>query len=106
MSFKIELSQSAASDLNDIRAFSRRKITDAIDYQLVFEPNVETRNRKCLIDAVPPFEHVPPVWELRVDEFRVYYDVNAKKKLVSIRAVLQKRSHKTTKQVFDEKDDD
>jgi mRNA-degrading endonuclease RelE of RelBE toxin-antitoxin system len=106
MPFTIELSRSAAKSLNAIRVFERRTITDSIDRQLVFEPDVETRNRKCLVDAIPPFEHVPPLWELRVGEFRVYYDVNVTESVVSIRAVRRKPPHKTTDQVLNEKNDD
>ena len=30
---------------------------------------------RCCAVLAPPWEHVPPVWELRVDEYRVFYDV-------------------------------
>lgn len=43
-----------------------RRIVAEIREQLVDQPSLPTRRRKCLIDLVPSFEHELPVWELRV----------------------------------------
>jgi hypothetical protein len=59
---------------------------------------VATRNRKMLPDLVPPFFRVPPVWEIRVGDFRVYYDVDDE--VVNIRAIRTKPPHQTTEQVL------
>ena len=106
MAFEFAFAESAERKLNEIRVFERRKITDAMDRQLMFEPAVATRNRKCLGDAPAPFEHVPPLYELRVGGYRVYYNVNVAMNTVFIRAVRRKPPHKTTDEVFNEKDDD
>jgi hypothetical protein len=50
-----------------------------------------------LPDLVPPFFRVPPVWEIRVGDFRVYYDVDDE--VVNIRAIRTKPPHQTTEQV-------
>jgi mRNA-degrading endonuclease RelE of RelBE toxin-antitoxin system len=39
---------------------------------------------------------VPPVWELRVRAFRVFYDVDEDAKLVHVRAVRRKNPRDTT----------
>jgi mRNA-degrading endonuclease RelE of RelBE toxin-antitoxin system len=106
MPFTMEISRTAERNLNAIRVYERRQIVDAIERGLTSQPSVASRNRKRLDEAKPPFEHVPPLWELRVGEYRVYYDVNEKREIVFIRAVRRKPPHKTTQEVFDAKDDD
>jgi hypothetical protein len=56
-------------------------IVDAIDDQLIYEPRLETRNRKVL-DPNPL-----AAWELRIGRYRVFYDVDAVKRLVLVKAV-------------------
>ena len=98
MPYVIEIADLAYDELQAIRVFYRRKILDAIDLQLSQEPTVETRNRKALIGLQAHFEHAVPLWELRVGEFRVYYDVDEGGQKVIIRAVRQKPPHSTTEQ--------
>lgn len=98
--FAIEYAESVADDLKDIRAFDRKKILDTIDEQLNHQPSQETRNRKVISGLVPPWEHEPPVWELRVGEFRVFYDVDEIEKKVYVRAVRHKPPHATTEDIL------
>ncbi len=67
--FRIELTPEAADDLGSMRTFDARKVAAAMEAQLMHEPTRETRNRKRL----RPNELAE--WELRVDLFRVFYDV-------------------------------
>jgi mRNA-degrading endonuclease RelE of RelBE toxin-antitoxin system len=99
MAFAIKLSGSAAAELKALRIFDRRWIGEEIDKHLRDQPEVSTRNRKCLRDFVPDFEHDPPIWELRVGEFRVFYDVNTAGQLVSVRAIRQKAHGQTTEDI-------
>jgi mRNA-degrading endonuclease RelE of RelBE toxin-antitoxin system len=69
--FEIEYAESVEEDLRLLRAYHRRTILDAIDKFLTHEPLAETRRRKPLWGLVPPWDHVPPVWQLRVGEYRV-----------------------------------
>ena len=55
--------------------------------------------REVLVGATPSFEHVQPVWQLRVGDFRVIYDVDEKDRRVTVRAVLHKGS-KTTGEIL------
>ena len=75
-------------------------ILEEIEIQLTHEPAVETRNRKQLVNLVPPFEVVPPVWELRIHEYRVFYDVSESERIVYIRAVRRKPAHRSTGEIL------
>lgn len=99
MPYTIEIADAAYNELQAVKAYNRRQIVDAIDKQLVIEPTVETKNRKVLIGIQPNFEHGEPVWELRVGQYRVYYDVSEESKTVHIRAVREKPPHVATEQI-------
>lgn len=63
-------------------------------------PMVATRNRKRLMGLLPPWEHLEPVWQLRVGDFRVFYDVDEAAAVVTIRAIRHKPPHTTTEEVL------
>jgi mRNA-degrading endonuclease RelE of RelBE toxin-antitoxin system len=90
VAFDIEFVGNGSADLKKQRVFDQRQITDAIEDSLRHQPTVSSRNRKCLTDVSPSFEHVPPIWELRVDEFRVFYDVDEEARIIFIRAIRRK----------------
>ena len=74
------------------------RVVDEIERCLVEQPREPSRNRKELTALVPPWEHVPPVWELRVDDCRVFYDVDAGARLVVVRAV-RRKGRSTSKEI-------
>ena len=98
--YRIRFAESVAKDLRGLRAHDRKKILDAIVRQLSAEPGVATRHRKILVGLVPPFEAVPPIWQLAVGEFRVFYDLNEDDKTVVVRAVRKKPPHATTEDIL------
>jgi mRNA-degrading endonuclease RelE of RelBE toxin-antitoxin system len=49
---------------------------------------------------VPPWTAEPPIWELRVGEYRVFYDVSPEAKVVYVRAVRRKPPHRTTEEIL------
>ena len=53
-----------------------------------------------VLGLTPPWEHVEPVWELRVGEFRVFYDVSEEESRVIVRAIRRKPPHKTTEEIL------
>ncbi len=69
MRYRIEYSRPAVSHLRALTAREQRTIVDAVERSLGAEPTVETRHRK----RMRPNPVAP--WELRVGDFRVYYDV-------------------------------
>lgn len=98
--YEVMFAEDVAHDLESIDARDRNPILEAIMEQLTYEPTVTTRHRKVLEGLVPPFEHVPPVWQLAVREFRVFYDVDVERKQVNVRAIRRKPTHRTTKEIL------
>ncbi|NEP62164.1 MAG: type II toxin-antitoxin system RelE/ParE family toxin [Symploca sp. SIO2G7] len=97
--YAIEVVDLAIEELRGLRSFDRRPILEAIHQQLIHEPTVITRNRKRLEPLITSFEAVPPIWELRVGEYRVFYDVDEEEKIVYIRAIRHKASGQTTQEI-------
>lgn len=83
MAFEINFTSNAANHVRAYRKFEQKIILDAIEEQLSCEPTVETRNRKRL------GENELSDWELRIDNYRVFYDVVIKDedRIVQIKAV-------------------
>jgi mRNA-degrading endonuclease RelE of RelBE toxin-antitoxin system len=98
--YAIEFSDKVLDDLSAFRAFDRQKILDRIEEQLSSEPLKATRHRKILVGLVPSFEAVPPIWQLSVGEYRVFYDVNEEHRIVSVRAVRHKPPHRMTEEIL------
>jgi mRNA-degrading endonuclease RelE of RelBE toxin-antitoxin system len=98
--FTIEYAEGVAEDLAGFTAYVQKQILDRIDEQLSHQPTQETRNKKIVEGLVPPWEHEIPVWELRVGQFRVFYDVNDEAEKVTIRAIRHKPPHKTTEEIL------
>jgi len=67
---------------------------------LTHEPTRRTRSRKPIIGLAPPWEHEDPVWQLRVGEHRVFYDVDEAGSVVTVRAIRYKPPHKTTEEIL------
>lgn len=59
-----------------------------------------TGNRKILTVTQATFAFEPPLWELRVGDFRVFYDVEETSQTVHVRAVREKPPHATTEEVL------
>ena len=97
--FALVFAALAREHLDELRPFERNRILDEIAAQLPARPNVATAKRKILIGATPSFEHVPPVWQLRVGDYRVIYDVDVPGRVVVVRAVLHK-GNKTTGEIL------
>lgn len=88
--FSIRFTRGVLEDLRRLRPHDRARVVDEIERCLAEQPQEPSRNRKELTALVPPWEHVPPVWELRVGDHRVFYDVDAGGRLVVVRAVRRK----------------
>ena len=68
MKFIVRLTDSAIEDLDYFKKTERKIISDGIALYLKHEANVETRRRKPLLPN--PISE----WELRVRDYRVFYD--------------------------------
>ena len=69
MRFDIVFTPEALEDLRLFKKGERTRIIEALEEQLSHEPNNETRNRKRLRP------NQTAEWELRVDRFRIFYDI-------------------------------
>ena len=69
MSYRLEFAASVKPQLEALTAKQRSTVIDAIEKHIVHQPLVETRNRKRLRPNL-----IAP-WELRVQDFRVFYEV-------------------------------
>ena len=78
----------AEEDIKSFRKFEQQFLVDEIDRHLQFEPAIPTRKRKKL----RPNDLAE--WELRIDRFRVFYDVQEVVKIVKIVAIGQKQGNK------------
>lgn len=97
--FSVRFAKGAIGDLERVVPHSRGRIVDAIEASLRARPLKPSRNRKELIGLVPPWEQVRPVWELRVAEYRVFYDVDTADREVIVRAIRHK-GRKTTEEIL------
>jgi len=89
-----------ADDLKKMPAHYRRMVLDAIESQLLSEPTTPTQNRKLLTSLIPPWTAEQPVWELRVGDYRVFYDVSEEEPIVYVRAVRKKPHGRTTEEIL------
>ncbi len=86
--FTIQFTYEAIADLRVLRKRDVQRIVDEVETQLTFEPTVLTRNRKQL----RPNQLAE--WELRIGEFRVFYDVVAADAVVKVLAIGRKTGNR------------
>ena len=98
--YELRFATDVVDDLKRVRVHDRRRILDSIETQLSHQPTVSTRNRKILVDLTPEWEANPPIWELRVGAYRVFYDVDENQKEVYVRAVREKPPDKRTEDIL------
>ena len=85
--FRIVFTPEAINDLRQFRKYDQQHIVAAIETQLLHQPAHETRHRKQLRP------NALAEWELRVQTFRVFYDVDVAQNVVKIAAVGLKRGN-------------
>ncbi len=86
--FEIGFTPKATEDLRWFRKFDQRAIEDAIEARLTHQPAEETLH--CF--RLRPNQLAE--WELRVREFRVFYDIDEEHTRIIVRAVGYKRGNK------------
>ena|SRR5436190_15592680 len=83
--YKISFTEGALDDLTWFKKNEQTEIRDGIYENLEHEPTLGTRNRKKL----RPNETAE--WELRIGQFRVFYDIDAGGQIIVIEAVAEKK---------------
>lgn len=87
MVFRIELVDAAKADLRRLRGVHRAKVLDRIETHLTHQPTGQNRSR---IKQLRPGTYPP--YRLRVDDIRVYYDVDETRQLVVVLGIVPKNA--------------
>jgi mRNA-degrading endonuclease RelE of RelBE toxin-antitoxin system len=98
--YAIRFARDVEKDFQRLSAFHRTRVIHAIETQLTDTPMVRTRNRKPLVNLIPPWTAELPIWEQRVGAFRVFYDVSEEERIVFVRAVKRKPAGMTTEEIL------
>ncbi|HLG21266.1 MAG TPA: type II toxin-antitoxin system RelE/ParE family toxin [Candidatus Manganitrophaceae bacterium] len=85
MPYRIEFTRSAKDDLRLLRKTDQVKVLDHIERHLTYEPRRQSQSRIKQLRA----KTFPPC-RLRVDPFRVYYDVDEPNRLVIVYGIVSK----------------
>jgi mRNA interferase RelE/StbE len=85
MPYTIEFGPAAADEVRKLRKTDQVKVLAQCQSHLTHEPtkNSKSRIKRLQGDVFPPFR-------LRVDDFRVFYDVDEANKVVIIHGVVEK----------------
>jgi mRNA-degrading endonuclease RelE of RelBE toxin-antitoxin system len=86
--FEIKLTEEAIEDLRWFKKTEQAYILDELEAAVSKEPAAETRNRKRL----RPNQLAE--WEVRIGDFRVFYDIDQESKLIKIQAAGYKERNK------------
>ena len=86
--FDVRFTASALDDLRVFKKADQNVVLDGVEKQLTTTPLAPTRNRK----AFRPNDL--SAWELRVGEYRVFYDVDETGATVTVKAVGKKEHNK------------
>lgn len=104
--YEIQFAEDVEGELKRIKKYYQNEILDDIDEQLLHQPTTETKRRKPMFDLSLPFEvENPPVWQLSVGDYRVFYDVDNTEKKVKVLAVRKKPKDQTTKEMLSDEND-
>lgn len=98
--YAIRYDTGAADEIHGLAAYYQRRILAEIQTHLTRTPTVRTNRRKPLPNLAHPWEAVPPIWELRVGEYRVFYDVSEVDHIVRVLAVRHKPPGKRTEEIL------
>ena len=85
--FTVVFTPETLEDMHQFSPHERRQIINEIEQQLRYQPSQPTRNRKRLRP------NALAEWELRIETFRVFYDLDEESQEVKIEAVGYKKGN-------------
>ena len=85
MPYGIEFVRDATDELRGLRKTDQVKVLDQIDRHLTYEPARQSKSRIKRLRA----KTFPP-YRLRVDKFRIYYDIDEPNLVVMVYGVVRK----------------
>jgi mRNA-degrading endonuclease RelE of RelBE toxin-antitoxin system len=97
--YDIRFDQDAVRELEALRAFDQGRILDSIEQDLATMPAVAGRRKKKLLGLQPPWSQLGPVWQLRVGDYRVFYDVDEVEHTVTVKAI-RRKGRQTTEEIL------
>jgi len=86
--YDIKFTVSALEDIGWFKKRERKIIVDGIAEQLRHDPVGETRNRKRLRP------NATSEWEVRIEKYRIFYDLNHEERVVEVKVVGEKRGNR------------
>ena len=98
--FTVELASSAREELRSMRPFDRQAVLEKVRQVLTSQPDVETRNCKALHGLKVPWDQVGDTRELKVDEYRVFFEIELGINNVVVKAIRHKPPHLTTEDIL------
>jgi mRNA-degrading endonuclease RelE of RelBE toxin-antitoxin system len=98
--YEIRYDEDAVRELEAMRPFDQGRILDSIDQDLATMPATASRRRKKLLGLRPPWSQLGPVWQLRVGDFRVFYDVDEVEHRVTVKAI-RRKGRQTTEDIYE-----
>ncbi len=100
MRYEVRLGAEAHKELLRLPAYHRTRLIAAMQRELVRRPTLDEKPRKRL--APDPDSGIPAtaaVWQLRVGDFRIFYDVDEKSRTVMVQRIARK-GRRTTGEVL------
>lgn len=88
--YEVMYQPEAVAELDELRAFDRVRILDAIARNLRHAPATTRGQKKRLDLGGGDF-----IWQLRVEDYRVFYDILQEERLVIVRHVRRKGRKRT-----------
>lgn len=98
--YEIRFAKGVRADLKRMAAYYRGRVLDTIETQRSDTPTTPARNRKLLVNLTPPWEAEPPIWEFRVGDYRVFYDVSDEERVVYVRAIRRQPAGQTAEEIL------
>jgi mRNA-degrading endonuclease RelE of RelBE toxin-antitoxin system len=95
--YKVRYSTVARRQLRDLRAYDARRIVGEIDSLAEHDEPAEHPGVKKVRGIKPPWGGKEPIFQLRVGDFRVFFDVAADELLVN---AVRRKGRKTTKEAL------
>lgn len=83
--YRIEFVRDAIEDLRHLRKTYQVKVLDRIERHLAYEPGRQSKSRMKRLRAAT----FPP-YRLRVDQFRIYYDIDEPNRVVMVYGIMPK----------------
>jgi mRNA-degrading endonuclease RelE of RelBE toxin-antitoxin system len=98
--YDIRLGEDAQNDLRRLPVHVQRRIVAAMNAELKHHPTSHQPPRKLLApDLDSGIVTSAPVWQLRVGDYRIFYDVDEVRRVVMAQRVARK-GRKTTREVL------